>query len=231
MHIWYSDSHGHALAYELQPQGREIKNCYRPFTIGLNIFYWIFLYLLLIGHKFSNLFRPLPHYSYILSLSDQCLGVEKKIFLKNAYSIYNVYGHTPEKEPCPRSHDFDNSGRPFLGYHYFILSLFDLCLGLEKKTFTIWLLWPCQSTITPAMGVMKFICLPQNYVSFRWGGVMKSLYPINLVKIRTKVVKKMLTDEARWTTDEDGRQSIPIVHFRDSDDLEKGKADQWNVEK
>ena len=47
-----------------------------------------------------------------------------------------TYTATPlHKNPCPRGHEIYNFGRPFLGYHYYILSLSDLCLGVEKKIF------------------------------------------------------------------------------------------------
>ena len=32
-------------------------------------------------------------------------------------------------------HEINNFGRPFLGHHYDILGLSDLCLGVEKKMF------------------------------------------------------------------------------------------------
>ena len=41
----------------------------------------------------------------------------------------------PHKNPCPRGHEIYNFGRPFLGHHYYILGLSDLCLGIEKKIF------------------------------------------------------------------------------------------------
>ena len=53
----------------------------------------------------------------------------------NAVSLYDLYGHTLAQEPLPRGYDIYNFGRPFLGYHYYILSLFDLCLRIEKKIF------------------------------------------------------------------------------------------------
>ena len=37
------------------------------------------------------------------------------------------------KNPCLGGHEIYNFGRPFLGHHYYILSLSDLCLGVEKK--------------------------------------------------------------------------------------------------
>ena len=43
---------------------------------------------------------------------------------------------TPEhKNPFPRGHEIFKFSRPFLGYHYYILSWFDLSLGVEKKIF------------------------------------------------------------------------------------------------
>ena len=39
------------------------------------------------------------------------------------------------KNPCLGGHEIYNFGRPFLGHHYYILSLFDVCLGEEKKIF------------------------------------------------------------------------------------------------
>ena len=38
-----------------------------------------------------------------------------------------------DKNPCPRDHEIHNFGGPFLSHHYFILSLSDLCLGVERK--------------------------------------------------------------------------------------------------
>ena len=47
---------------------------------------------------------------------------------------YTTYMATPEhKNPCPRGDEIYNFGRHFLGYHYYIFGLSDLCLGVEKK--------------------------------------------------------------------------------------------------
>ena len=44
-----------------------------------------------------------------------------------------TYMATPEhKNPCPRGHEIYNFGTPFLGHHYYILGLSDLCLGVAK---------------------------------------------------------------------------------------------------
>ena len=43
----------------------------------------------------------------------------------------------PEHNPCPGGHEIYNFGRPLLAHHYYryILSLSDLCLGVENKIF------------------------------------------------------------------------------------------------
>ena len=51
----------------------------------------------------------------------------------NAFSLYDLYGQ--HKNPSPMSHEIYNFSRPFLGHHYYILSLIDLCLGVKKKIF------------------------------------------------------------------------------------------------
>ena len=44
-----------------------------------------------------------------------------------------TYLATPQHDiPCPGSHEIYNFGGPFLGQHYYPLSLSDLCLGVEK---------------------------------------------------------------------------------------------------
>ena len=63
---------------------------------------------------------------YILTLSDLCLGLEKKIFI----------GHMAT--PCTRTAApgvMKVFGRPFVGHHLYNHSLSDLCLGEEKKIF------------------------------------------------------------------------------------------------
>ena len=47
------------------------------------------------------LVKYLGHNYYILSLADPCPGVEKKILKKinNAFSLYDLFGHTIAKEP------------------------------------------------------------------------------------------------------------------------------------
>ena len=50
-----------------------------------------------------------------------------------AFSLYNLYGHALAQEPCPGGHEIYNFGEPFCGHHYYILSLSNLCLGVEKK--------------------------------------------------------------------------------------------------
>ena len=52
----------------------------------------------------------------------------------NAFSLYDLYDHALA-QPSPGGHESYNFGRPFLGHHYYILSLSDLYLGVEKNVF------------------------------------------------------------------------------------------------
>ena len=45
---------------------------------------------------------------------------------------YRVHGHALAQEPLPEGHKINNLGRHFLGHHYLILSLSELCLEVEK---------------------------------------------------------------------------------------------------
>ena len=49
--------------------------------------------------------------------------------------FYRTYDHTLHKNSCPRGHESYNFGRPFLGHHFYILSLSDSCLEVEKNIF------------------------------------------------------------------------------------------------
>ena len=62
-------------------------------------------------------------------------GEENSILRNNAFHhMTYMYMATPEhNNPCPRGHEIYNFGGPFHGHHYYILSLSDLCLGVEKK--------------------------------------------------------------------------------------------------
>ena len=112
------------------------------------------------GHEIYNFGGPfLGNHYYILSLSNLCLGVEKKIFKEIMHFHYVTYMATPQhKNPCPGGHEIYNFGGPFLGHHYYILGLSDQCLGGEKKIFL-------RNT-----SILHF--LPQNYLPFGWG-IMK----------------------------------------------------------
>ena len=54
-----------------------------------------------LGNEIQNFGGPfLEHYYYTLSLSDLCLGEEKKDFHGiNLLSLYNFYGHTLAQGP------------------------------------------------------------------------------------------------------------------------------------
>ena len=52
-------------------------------------------------------------------------SIEEDFYRKNAFPLYDLYGHTLAQEPFPRGYESYNFGRPFLGHHYYILSLSD----------------------------------------------------------------------------------------------------------
>ena len=88
-------------------------------------------------HEIDNFGRPfLGQHYYILSLSDLCLGVEKKISKEILHFHYMTYmAMTQHKNPCSGGLEICNFGRPFLGHHYYILNLSDLCQRVEKEIF------------------------------------------------------------------------------------------------
>ena len=64
-------------------------------------------WLILIGHNFGRSF--LGHHCGMTSLSDQCLGVEKKISKEIMHFHYMTY-----KSPCSGVHEIYIFGRPSL---------------------------------------------------------------------------------------------------------------------
>ena len=129
------------------------------------------------------------------------MGAKKKIWKEIMHFHYLTYMATPErKNPCPGGHEIYNIGRLFLGHHYYTLILSEPWPWVEKKIF-----------------------LPQNYLFWGWGGSwnlqnLVSLpyrcYIPNLVKIGPVVLeKKMLTDDGRRTTHDDGRQPIEWLRW------------------
>ena len=83
------------------------------------------------GHEIYKFGRPfIRNYYYILTLFDPCPSVDRKR-IRNI--VFSLYGHDPAQEPYPVGHKIYNFGILFLGHHYFILRLPDICLGVEKK--------------------------------------------------------------------------------------------------
>ena len=68
------------------------------------------------GHEIYNFGRNLlGQYYYIISFSDLCLGVEKKIFKELMHFHCMTYMSTPQhKNPCPGGHIINTFGRPYL---------------------------------------------------------------------------------------------------------------------
>ena len=64
---------------------------------------------------------------------------QRKIKKKMMHFRYMIYMATPQhKSPCPGGHEIYNFVRTFLGYHYYILSLSDLCLGVKNDAFSLY---------------------------------------------------------------------------------------------
>ena len=75
---------------------------------------------------------------------------------------YMTYMATPQhKNPCPGGDEIYKFGRPFLGYHNYILSLSVLCLGVEMKIFKGILHFHYMTYMgkPPPQGFMKFTVL------------------------------------------------------------------------
>ena len=86
------------------------------------------------GHKIYNFGWPfLGQHYFTLSLSDLCLGVEKKILKEILNFHYTTYMNTSQqKNPFPGGREIDNFGRPFPGHLSYILGLSILCLGVKR---------------------------------------------------------------------------------------------------
>ena len=115
------------------------------------------------------------------------------------------------KNPCPKGHEIYYFGVAVLGYHYYILSLSDLCLGVEKKIFLKkYIILHFLTRQVPPLegGGHKFtISLSYPYRCYTPNLVMTGLVVLQ---------KKILTDDARRTP-----QLIAIGHLNDSDDLKR----------
>ena len=87
-----------------------------------------------------------------------------EVFLRKKIFHNITYMATPmHKNSCPRGYEIYNFGRPFLGHHYYKLSLSDLCLKVEKKIFKEIIFFSlhdlCGHTLAQEhlpRGVMKF---------------------------------------------------------------------------
>ena len=53
------------------------------------------------------------------------------------FHFMTYMARSQHKNPCPVGHEIYNFDRPFFGHHYYryILSLSDLCMGIEQKIF------------------------------------------------------------------------------------------------
>ena len=124
---------------------------------------------------------------------------------------YITYSHTLAEEPLPRGSWKLHLGRPFLGHHYYTLILSETCSWVEKKIFKeihqFYTFYPqITSPLCVCEGVMK--CILFCFL------ILQMLH--TMVNIGSVVLeKKMLTDDGRWTTHDDGCQPIVIGHLSD----------------
>ena len=58
--------------------------------------------------------------------------------------MYEFYATSWHMNPCPWVHEIYTLSRRFIGHHYNILRLSDLCQGLEKKIFKVYGHAPAQ---------------------------------------------------------------------------------------
>ena len=115
-------------------------------------------------YNFGRLFLSHHYMYYILTLSDLCLGVEK-ILTEIMHFHYMCNMPMPQhKNPCPKGNEIYNFGRPFFGHHNCILTLSDVCLGVETIVkerihfhYTSYMAMPEHKN--PAQRVMKFAIL------------------------------------------------------------------------
>ena len=123
---------------------------------------------------------------YALSLSESCPW-EETIFKEIIHFYYMTYMSTPlHKNLCPGAHGIHNFGILFLGFHYFILSLSDLCLELErffffrKNAFSLYDIcphpsketiprgsWNLQILVNPSLVIITIQIICQNHTRRR----------------------------------------------------------------
>ena len=84
------------------------------------------------GQEIYNFGIPFICHHYLICLIHApCIEEEVE---EEILQFYNVT-MPKHKNPCPVGHGIYNFGRPFFGYHYFMLSFSYLCQGEEKKIF------------------------------------------------------------------------------------------------
>ena len=81
------------------------------------------------------------------------------------------------RNPWPGGHEIYNFGRPFLGYHYYILSLSDLFLEVDKKILMKYINFTFFSPKPPPLWVVGheiynfmslFLCMLHTKLSKDW---------------------------------------------------------------
>ena len=118
------------------------------------------------GHEMDNFSRPFHgHHYYGLILSDLCPSVEK--FLKKCiFSIWLKWSCLCTRTPASKGHEIKNLGRSFLGHYYYVVSLSNLCQGVEKKISTFFLINPHHPRMLCAKFGWNWLCGPGEVLIF-----------------------------------------------------------------
>ena len=103
----------------------------------------------------------------------------------NAFSLYDLYGHTLAQEPLPQGHERYNFARPFLGHLSYIQSLSDLYLF--KKNL--------KSCIISSEG--------QKFISFSW----------KYKKIIQVITFLDTVDVETWKKSDNSKSSLSCLNF------------------
>ena len=114
----------------------------------------------------------------IITICSVCLTYaqeqKRKVFKEVMYFHYLPFLATPQhRNTCPRGHEINNFGRPFLCHRLYMLLLSGLFRGVQKNLkiyiyiFIILLIWPYPSTGIPALGAIEFTILVDHSLSYR----------------------------------------------------------------
>ena len=65
-------------------------------------------------------------------------SIEEDFKSNNAISVFDIYDHAQQKKTFPRGHEIYKCGKPFFGYHNYILTLSLLKTFLNNHGFLLY---------------------------------------------------------------------------------------------